>query len=48
MRERGAMATTRKEAMERDIVVVVSLLIVAEYMCFSKQQYIGLDSVQHL
>ena len=41
------MGTTRKEAIKADILLLLSLLQVAVYLCSSKQQDMGLDSVQH-
>ena len=47
MREGVGMRTTRKEAIEADILLWCPCCKVAIYLYFSKQQDMGLDSVQH-
>ena len=42
----GGIGRTRTEAMEADILSW-SLLQVAVYLCFSKQQHMGVNSAQH-
>ena len=46
MGESDGMGTTRKKSYGGRCIVV-SLMQVAVYLCFSKQQNIGVDSVQH-